>query len=175
MASIPIVTVVGYSDSGKTRCIVELISILSRRGYSVASAKHCHDGFNLDIEGKDTWKQKRAGAVTTLMSSRTSVGIITDNQPELSLEELCSRYMCKADIVLAEGYSCESHPKILVRSKARMEDERVSPDDQIIALVGTSRADSIIPSYSFQEMEGLAAMLEQQFLPLANRGQYETP
>lgn len=164
MAHIPIVTIVGYSDSGKTRCIVELISILAGKGYRVASAKHCHDGFTLDTEGKDTWKQKRAGAVTTMMSSRTSVGIIANNQPELSLEQLCSRYLHGADIVLAEGYSWESHPKILVTSKARIEDERVPADDRVIALVGRTRANSIIPSFTFGEMENLALMLEENFL-----------
>ncbi len=164
MAVIPIVTIVGYSDSGKTRCIVELISILSRKGYRVASAKHCHDGFTLDTEGKDTWKQKRAGAVTTLMSSRTSVGVVADNQPELSLEQLCSRYLHGADIVLAEGYSWEPHPKILVTSKARIEDERVPADDHVIALVGKTCANSIIPSFTFCEMEKLAFMIEENFL-----------
>lgn len=164
MASIPIVTVVGYSDSGKTRCIVELISILTRRGYRVASAKHCHDGFSLDTEDKDSWKQKQAGAITTLMSSRTSFGVIADNHSDLSLEELCSRYVHDADIVLAEGYSLEPHPKILVISKARIEDERVPADDRVIALVGKTGANSTIPSFTFGEIEKLALMIEENFL-----------
>ncbi|HQR35976.1 MAG TPA: molybdopterin-guanine dinucleotide biosynthesis protein B [Blastocatellia bacterium] len=175
MASIPIVTVVGYSDSGKTRCIVELISILTRKGYRVASAKHCHDGFTLDTEGKDTWKQKRAGAVTTLMSSRTSIGVIADNHDDLSLEQLCRQYVQNVDIVLAEGYSWEKHPKILVTSKQRIEEERVMAGDGIIAFVGESRTDSTIRSFTFAEMEKLAVMLEQLLLSPAIRYQYENP
>lgn len=164
MALPPIVTVVGYSDSGKTRCIVELIALLTRQGYRVASAKHCHDGFNLDTEGKDTWKQKRAGAVTTLMSSRTGVGVIADNPPESSLAALCARYMPDADIVLAEGYSWEAYPKILVLSRGRLEEERVQADDQIIALVGTQRANSSHAFFTFAELEKLALLLEQRYL-----------
>lgn len=163
MTTIPIVTIVGYSDSGKTRCIVELISILTRRGYRVASAKHCHDGFTLDTEGKDTWKQKRAGAVTTLMSSRSAVGVIADKQPDETLEQLCSQYIHAADIVLAEGYSWEPHPKILVTSRERIEEERIQTDDQIVAFVGQPQADSTIPSFTFGEMEKLALLLEGIF------------
>jgi molybdopterin-guanine dinucleotide biosynthesis protein B len=53
MAKLPIVTVVGYSNAGKTRCIVRLVSALTRRGYRIATAKHCHQGFDLDVKGKD--------------------------------------------------------------------------------------------------------------------------
>lgn len=175
MAFIPIVTIVGYSDSGKTRCIVELISILTSKGYRVASAKHCHDGFALDTEGKDTWKQKRAGAVTTLMSSRTSIGVVADKQADLSLEQLCRQYVHNADIVLAEGYSWEKYPKILVTTKQRVEEERVEADDGVIAFVGEPRVDSTIRSFTFAELEKLTVMLEQQFLSPAIGHQYEHP
>ena len=77
MKSIPIITIVGYSNAGKTRCVVGLIAALTRRGYRVASAKHCHDGFDLDVEGKDSWKHEQAGAATTLMSSGNQVGVVT--------------------------------------------------------------------------------------------------
>ena len=164
MASIPIVTIVGYSDSGKTRCMVELISILTRKGYRVASAKHCHDGFTLDTEGKDTWKQKRAGAVTTLMSSRTSIGVIADHEAELSLEQLCVRYVHHADILLAEGYSWEAHPKILVLNKGRAETARVPLDDQVFAVVGEAPGDATKPAFLFSEMAKLALLIETCFL-----------
>ncbi len=164
MTTLPIVTVVGYSNAGKTRCLVALITHLTQRGYRVATAKHCHDGFALDVAGKDTWQHKQAGAVTTLMSNGTAVGVVADSQPDLALEELCSKYVHVADIMLAEGYSWEPHPKILVTSKARIEEERVRADDQVIALVGTTRVDSPLAFFTFEELKELALLLERMYL-----------
>lgn len=161
---IPIIAVVGYSNSGKTRCMTELISILTRRGWRVASAKHCHDEFRLDVEGKDSWKHKQAGAVTTIMANRHQIGAIITPAFPLTLEDICERYVYDSDILLAEGYSSEPCPKILVTSRERIEEERVQPGDHIIALVGEREFDLSLPQFSFREMEALATQLEQEFL-----------
>lgn len=161
--SLPIVTVVGYSNSGKTRCIVALIALLTQRGYRVASARHCHDGFTLDVAGKDSWKHKHAGAVTTLMASRNRIGVIVDQAISLSLAQLCELYVHEADIVLAEGFSWEPHPKILIRGADNAE-ERKLPGESLIALVGESPFTSDIPFFTFHEMDALASLLEQHLL-----------
>lgn len=164
MIRIPIIAIVGYSGSGKTRSMTELISILTQRGWRVASAKHCHDEFRLDVEGKDSWKHKQAGAVTTIMANRHQIGVIITPTFPLSLEEICEQYIYDADILLAEGYSSEPCPKILVTSRERIEEERVRLDDCIIALVGERQFDIPIPQFSFREMEALATQLEQDYL-----------
>ena len=46
-----IVSVVGFSESGKTRLIVRLIEELKGRGLRVAAVKRCSHGFSLDTEG----------------------------------------------------------------------------------------------------------------------------
>jgi molybdopterin-guanine dinucleotide biosynthesis protein B len=164
MAKIPIITVIGYSNSGKTRCVTGLITALTRSGYRVASTKHCHHGFDLDVEGKDSWKHRQAGAVTTLMSSGNRIGMMATTPAPLTLEQICHDYVHGAEILLAEGYSWENFPKILVISQDKLEQERIAPDDFIIALVGERRVDSTLPQFSFNEVEALASLLERDYL-----------
>ena len=61
---IPIISIVGKSDSGKTTLIEKLVPVLTKRGYRVATVKHDVHGFEVDREGKDSWRHKQAGAPT---------------------------------------------------------------------------------------------------------------
>ena len=75
---IPIVSIVGKSDSGKTTLIEKLIAELTRRGFRVATIKHNRHGFDIDHEGKDSWRHKRAGAVATVVASPGRAALIED-------------------------------------------------------------------------------------------------
>lgn len=162
--SIPIITVVGYSNAGKTRCMTELIAHLTARGWRVAAAKHCHDDFQLDVEGKDSWQHKQAGAVTTIMSNRHQLGAVVTPARPLTLAEICAQYVYDADILLAEGYSWEPHPKILVTSCARLDDERVKVEDAVIALVGTRYENLSVAQFESDQFDDLALLVEKEFL-----------
>ena len=66
---IPIISIVGKSDSGKTTLIEKLLPELVRRSYRIATVKHDVHGFEVDREGKDSWRHKKAGAHTVIISS----------------------------------------------------------------------------------------------------------
>ena len=53
---VPIVSIVGTSGSGKTTLLVKVISELVSRGYRVATLKHDAHRFEIDKEGKDSWR-----------------------------------------------------------------------------------------------------------------------
>ncbi|MBI3353732.1 MAG: molybdopterin-guanine dinucleotide biosynthesis protein MobB, partial [Nitrospirae bacterium] len=42
---IPIVSIVGRSNSGKTTLIEKIIPLLVKKGYRIATVKHCSHGF----------------------------------------------------------------------------------------------------------------------------------
>ena len=48
---VPIICVVGASNSGKTTFLEKLIPDLSRRGYRIGTVKHDVHGFEMDREG----------------------------------------------------------------------------------------------------------------------------
>lgn len=169
MAGIPVITVVGYSNAGKTRCMTELIARLTQRGYRVAAAKHCHDAFQLDVEGKDSWKHQQAGAAISLLSNGHQFAALVSAPHPPTLAELSERYAHDADILLAEGFSWEPFPKILVTICDNLYEERVAPNQQVIALVGEKPFDFPLPQFTFHQLEDLAWLLEQHYLSPRSR------
>ena len=71
----------------------------------------------------------------------------------------------EADIALAEGFSWEAVPKILVASRATFAEEKVADDQYLIALVNPYEA-SNLPQFEFTEasMDALAQWVEERFL-----------
>src|SRR5512135_2833133 len=97
-----IVSVVGFSESGKTRLIVRLIGELGRRGLRVAAVKRCSHGFALDTEGKDTADFSRAGARGVAMVAPEGWAAFGE-APGLDAARLARRVFPEADVVLIEG------------------------------------------------------------------------
>ncbi|MFH1091248.1 MAG: molybdopterin-guanine dinucleotide biosynthesis protein B, partial [Pseudomonadota bacterium] len=100
---VPLVCIVGRSDSGKTTFIEKLVPELTKLGLSVGTIKHDVHGFDIDRPGKDSWRHKQAGARQTLISSPTKLALIRDTDHDYSLDEL-TPYFNGLDIVLTEGY-----------------------------------------------------------------------
>lgn len=65
----PVVSIVAKSGTGKTTLLEKLIAEMKQRGFRVAAIKHDAHRFNIDHEGKDSWRLTAAGADTMLVTS----------------------------------------------------------------------------------------------------------
>jgi molybdopterin-guanine dinucleotide biosynthesis protein B len=101
-----IVAVVGSSNSGKTTAVEALIRGLSKRGYTVASAKHIPDPkFTIDTEGKDTWRHIKAGARAVLSVAPNELTTIKKvDTTNYSLEQIVAETPDEVDIIILEGF-----------------------------------------------------------------------
>src|SRR5437870_13363557 len=101
----PILCFVGRSNSGKTTLIERVIPVLVREGYRIATIKHAAHGLDLDTEGKDYWRLKRARAKTVLVTSKGSLAMSADADKEDSVEELRERYVRDGtELIIAKGW-----------------------------------------------------------------------
>ena len=69
MTNIPIMALAGYSGSGKTTLLEKLIREIKSRGVRLAIIKHDGHQFEIDHEGKDSWRFTHAGADITVVTS----------------------------------------------------------------------------------------------------------
>jgi molybdopterin-guanine dinucleotide biosynthesis protein MobB len=161
---IPVVSVVGKSDSGKTTLMERLIAELSARGYRVGSVKHHVHDFDIDVPGKDSWRHGRAGSVVTLVSSPSKLGMIRQMDHEASLDELLG-YAGDIDILLTEGYRRAGGTRIEVSRRARST-ELVCEPGELFALVTDN--DELecgdVPRFALDDTTGLADLVAGTFL-----------
>jgi len=89
----PIISIVGKSDSGKTTLLEKLLAEIKNRGYHSGIIKHDTHGFDIDHEGKDTWRHKKAGASTVIISSPNKIAVIRDIKEEKVLDAIAAEYL----------------------------------------------------------------------------------
>ena len=160
----PIVSIVGNSDAGKTTLLVKLIAELTARGYRVGTVKHDVHGFDIDHEGKDSWRHKQAGAHTVVISSPVKTAIVKDVETEETLDGLASKYFENVDLILTEGYKKEDKPKIEVFRSRVHAAPLFGGDERLAALVSDTRLDLGVPRFDLDDITGLADFVEERFL-----------
>jgi molybdopterin-guanine dinucleotide biosynthesis adapter protein len=161
---IPIICIVGASDSGKTTFLEQLIPLIRDKGYRVGTVKHDAHGFEMDHEGKDTWRHRIAGAQTIAISSPAQVATIRTVIQELELDTLAARYFWQEDILLAEGYKRSHYPKIEIFRSVVEPKPICGPQDNLIALVTDDEADIQVPTFRFNEVARVADLIEEKYL-----------
>jgi len=144
---IPVVSVVGRSNVGKTTIIVKLVRELKTRGCKVATVKHSHHSLELDTEGKDSWLHTRAGADAVVVSSQNMLGVMRASPAEKPLLEIVDSYLRDMDVVIAEGYKTEPVPKIEVFRTAISSDLVCRDDNNLIAVIGDKEPHVSVPFF----------------------------
>lgn len=71
-ASLPLLGFAAFSGTGKTTLLEAMLPKLVEQGLRVAVIKHAHHNFDIDQEGKDSYRLRKAGASQMLISSRFS-------------------------------------------------------------------------------------------------------
>jgi molybdopterin-guanine dinucleotide biosynthesis adapter protein len=161
---IPIISIVGKSDSGKTTLIEKLVPELTRRGYRIATVKHDVHGFEVDREGKDSWRHKKAGAHTVVISSPYKVALIRDVEKDLNLEEIREKLVRDVDLIVSEGYKNDVQPKIEVFRKEKHQELLCTKEDHLIAIVSNRTFDVGVPCFDLEDAKGLSDFIIEKFL-----------
>ena len=159
--AIPILCFVGHSNSGKTTLIERLIERLAQSGYRIATIKHAGHGFDLDTEGKDSWRHKRAGAHTVIVKSKSSLAIFADAEASIPLTDLRDQYIHNADLILAEGWKSGHYPKIVV-VRDHFEGINVSVTN-LLAVISRNPVDVSVPVLHPADTENLASLVHKHF------------
>ncbi|MGW8419300.1 molybdopterin-guanine dinucleotide biosynthesis protein B [Comamonas sp. HJ-2] len=106
----------GYSGAGKTALVEALVMLMKQRGLRVSVIKHAHHDFDVDREGKDSWRHRKAGAYEVLLASDRRMALMREyEQPaQLSVHHMLTQLDPSVDWVLVEGFKHGELPKIEV-------------------------------------------------------------
>jgi len=169
----PLFGIVGWKNSGKTTLMVKLIAAFTERGLNVSAVKHAHHAFDIDYEGRDSFRYRAAGAQTVAISSRARFAIMTElrDRPEPTLEELAAAIE-GADLILVEGFKSEKHPKLEVRRLDARDRIPLAPvDPSIVAIASDFEIErSHLPIFMLDDAEAIADfIIVHHQLRLSNR------
>ncbi|OEH85218.1 molybdopterin-guanine dinucleotide biosynthesis protein B [Desulfuribacillus stibiiarsenatis] len=162
---IPLFGFAGFANSGKTTLVCKVIARLREMGYRVASVKHDGHSFQMDQEGKDTWKHRQAGSEAVTITSDSQLAFIDYRkyEREEQLKQALS-HIRDVDIILIEGFKTLSIPKIyVVRNPDLLHHAYELPMVEAIA-TDFSLEQQKLPVYDINDVEGLSRYIVNRVL-----------
>lgn len=154
-------SVVGYSNSGKTTLITDLIKEFNQRGYRIGVIKHSpHEHTFQEKSEKDSYQLWEAGADAVCFSSPSMFTLTVRPRQEIAPEEI-ALLMRGVDLIISEGYKKGSWPKIAV-SKLIDGVPAVPPGEYLDIVEGYS-VNNCASSYK-EKVFSLADLIENNFL-----------
>jgi molybdopterin-guanine dinucleotide biosynthesis protein B len=169
---VPIVCFVGKSNSGKTTFIERVIPELVRAGYKIATVKHAGHGFDLDTEGKDSWRHKQAGASSVVILSKGSMAMFADVSDHLRVEDIRDRFLDGSyDLIIAEGWKHEGYPKIVI-IREQVGEIPISSEG-LLGVVSDKPIDLHVPRFDLNDVQPVAALIMKHFPLRRVRGEHE--
>lgn len=157
----------GYSGSGKTTLIEQLIARLRLAGQRVSVVKHAHHEFDIDHEGKDSWRHRQAGAFEVVIASNRRLAKIREYPvaEEPTVEQLIAE-LVDCDWVLVEGFKHAPLAKIEVWRAATGKPAQY-PHDPFVIAIATDSADALpqptrLPLFALDDADAIARFVLEQ-------------
>lgn len=147
----------GRSGSGKTTMIESLIPIFNDMGLSVSVIKHTHHEFDVDRPGKDSWRQRQAGAMEVMLTSDKRWVLMHElrGAPEPDLPEQLA-HLSPCDLVLVEGFKRQPIPKLEVWRAANNTLPLHPSDKSIVAIASDVKLRAGLPVFGLDDYGRIA-------------------
>ncbi|KJG00553.1 bifunctional molybdopterin-guanine dinucleotide biosynthesis adaptor protein MobB/molybdopterin molybdotransferase MoeA [Photobacterium angustum] len=154
-ASLPLLGFAAFSGTGKTTLLEAMLPKLVERGLRVAVVKHAHHNFDIDQEGKDSYRLRKAGASQMLISSRYRHALVTETpEEEVQLPYLLNQLdQTELDLILVEGFKKLDFPKIELHRKEVGKPWLHPEDNNIIAIAANIPAESALPQMDINNLD----------------------
>ncbi|MEX2442190.1 MAG: molybdopterin-guanine dinucleotide biosynthesis protein B [Alkalispirochaeta sp.] len=163
----------GYSGAGKTTLVEKLVRHYQGGGRKVAFLKRDAHFFEIDRQGKDTYRAADAGAVVVAVEDKTHSAIILDHGPQGPSRSILQQSVAGADIVFIEGRKHSPLPKIVLLDPRNEVDQELSSGAmERVAGVVYRRGDEA-RARGCRDLYVEAAGLEPEEVPVVERDDVE--
>lgn len=147
----------GWSDSGKTTLIEQLVPRFVQQGVSVSLIKHAHHQFDIDRPGKDSYRHRHAGCTEVMITSDVRWALMHElrGTREPTLEEQMD-HMSPVDLLLVEGWKWQPIPKLEVYREV-IGKPLLHPDDRdIIGVASDVPVKTTLPNFGIGDYDRIA-------------------
>jgi molybdopterin-guanine dinucleotide biosynthesis adapter protein len=119
------------------------------------------------VPGKDSWRQREAGAEEVLVSSANRWALMHElrGEHEPRLPELLQK-MSRVDLVVVEGYKSEPHRKIEVHRAANGKPLLFPDDPGIVGIASDVAVETRLPVAHLDDIPAVAALLRRSAISL---------
>lgn len=156
---LPLLAIVGWSGTGKTTLLQQVIPILLSKGIRAGLIKHTHHEMDVDTPGKDSYLLRKAGASQVMVASseRWALMCETPEKQSIDLPYLLSRMDHSVlEIVLVEGFKEESVPKIVLWRAGIKGGIEELLDEQMIAVASDQKLALNVPVLDINRPDSVA-------------------
>lgn len=156
---LPLLAIVGWSGTGKTTLLQQVIPILLSKGIRAGLIKHTHHEMDVDTPGKDSYLLRKAGASQVMVASpeRWALMCETPEKQSIDLPYLLSRMDHSVlEIVLVEGFKEESVPKIVLWRAGIKGGIEELLDEQVIAVASDQKLALNVPVLDINRPDSVA-------------------
>ncbi len=129
----------------------------------MAVIKHTIKDFELDKQGKDTWRFGQIGTDMVAIISSDKLAVMKKVEHNVSPQELSRFLAWDYDLILTEGFKKSDTVKIEVHRKEQGEG-LLSPTEQLLAVVTDEPLGVDVPQFSMEEVTGLADLIENKLI-----------
>ena len=156
-----VIGVCGFKNSGKTTLVEKLVRHLTEQGYKISTVKHAHHDFDIDHEGRDSFRHRKAGATEVAVISQNRFAIMNElrGAEPPSLDEILAK-LSHCDLVIVEGYKRDTHDKIEVRN-LELDHPMLAGDDLTIVAIAANGEiiNSTVPVFNRDDVSNLAQFI----------------
>lgn len=159
--AIPVVSIIGKQNTGKTTLIEILIPLLKKKGYRVGTIKYNIPSFQIDYEGKDTHRHYEAGANVVSISSPQKMAIVKRirGKPP-SIKTLIESNYRDTDIILVEGYKRWNYPSIEIQNNHQQTNAKNKSYKHRLRITSITKMPSHIPTFTHDALDSAIHFIE---------------
>ena len=158
-ASVPVYSVIAWSDTGKTTYLEKLIPALRKKGVRVAVIKHDGHDFDIDHPGTDSANFTAAGADISGIFSDSHAALMLNFPVEAEALVSLAAMSGAVDLILTEGCKKGKWPKILLYRESSGKPMAADPD-RCAAVVSDVRVDTTAPVFPIRDVDAVADFLK---------------
>ncbi len=157
------------SGTGKTTLLTQLLPLLKKAGLRVGLIKHSHHDFEIDHEGKDSFRLRKAGATPVVLVSKYRRVLIEEFETQIEpnlIDQIALFNSAEIDLILVEGFRNEPFAKIELHRASLNKPFLYLNDPHIIAIATDTVLSTDLPQLNLNNPDEIVAFILHNFLKL---------